>query len=469
MSKMPTTRTVLRWPASHTALVFVLHPMVVIPALMLLSSCASGTSRDLETTAPCRSDLVCALPESLNGPLDTNLPLHRPLVRLAADDRGQVGIAWIRDFQLELEPGDLVGMAIVSPSGIVGSGFLEGIGSDSVFGFNESSLGTIAYADGKWRVPMTLWPSKEQIHPSTHGIAIAEFDSLGWKEPVMRVAGRSIPERLWLFVEDRATHLFWFDFYIRDGDLLDLLGGSFQASLFRLDHAVLKPGRPVKVRTLYNRNARRHTAWESGQVLRLGPNRYDLFVRRVKALTRKQYYERTGPLSPDDLLHLPNILGKHRRAERRIARLDVSSTYAAFSVGSEHLGIVWLEQIGTPRNRLARLREAHMINNSWSQPREVARGKSWKDESLAVATFPFRNHDAVLAIWQNRDSHLVYTVSTSPDCWSEPVTTNFVIGDHNWLTYSDGQFVLATKLGSELYWCYFGVKSPDLGERLDTR
>ena len=34
--------------------------------------------------------------------------------------------------------------------------------------------------------------------------------------------------------------------YIRDGDLLDLLGGSFQASLFRLDHALLKSGTPVQ-------------------------------------------------------------------------------------------------------------------------------------------------------------------------------------------------------------------------------
>lgn len=425
--------------------------------IVVVPGCLRGGGAALNSGPPCASQWICEMPQSLNGPLDTNLALHQPIVRLATDDRGQAGIAWVRDVEIELEPGELVGMAIVNSSGIVGSGFLQGIGPDSVFGFYESSLGAIAYADGKWLVPMTLWPSGEQIHPSTHGFAIAEFDSLGWKEPVMRVPERSIPQRLWLFVEDQTTHLFWFEYYMTQGDFLDLLSGSFRADRFRLNHAALGQQTPVEVRTLCDHNGRRQTSWGSVSVIRVGPNRYDSFIRRMKHLTRREYYGEPGSPPLDDLLHLPDILGKHRRAERRIARLDASSNYAAFSVGSKHLGVVWLEQIGTPRNRVASLRETHMINNSWSEPREIARGKSWKDESLAVATFRFRSRDAVLAIWQNRNSHLVYTVNTSPDCWSEPIATNFVIGGHNWLAYSDGDFVLATKLGSELYWCYFDV------------
>ncbi len=104
-----------------------------------------------------------------------------------------------------------------------------------------------------------------------------------------------------------------------------------------------------------------------------------------------------------------------------------------------------------------RLRETHMINNSWSKPREVAQGKRWKQESLAVATFSAGDHPAVLVIWQDETSHLMYTVGLFPGGWSQPVRTNLTIGKLNRLAYSDGHFVLVTKIGRELYWCYFDV------------
>ncbi|MBU0617449.1 MAG: hypothetical protein KKI02_07015 [Planctomycetes bacterium] len=443
----------------------------------------------------------------LRGPIDKALPAFGEVqsVRVCGGDAGRVGVAWIRGVAFKqlrwddkeavwrvrgsdktlqpvgsetltasllapvggplppditglYETGNVLGMSILGPEGVLGAGFQQSV--EPGLGPLDDRLGSIAFSAGKWYALLTQWPAGDTEDPSTHGLAIAAFDEAGWQQLSMAVPGES-PSATWIFVYEEVQHLFWLKYYTRQHDLPDFMGGIQRQCL---EYARMQGGKPVGRKTVYDRPNRPKCIDElSHQVLPMSAERYDLLMLRDTNTV-------VGDSSRQDVMHVPDLLGQRPAKAKRVGDCEIGSMMLGIPLSDRGLVALWLEEVqpGVEQRQapIYRLVESRLEGGSWSQPTLLFQEADWCCESLAAACFQSAGGKHILAVWRGHDGRLTYSVSSAPRQWSAPQTTSLVVGRRNWLVaHDDDSFTLVTAMDRNLFWCTFGVVKEEEAEK----
>lgn len=300
----------------------------------------------LSYRAPCAISAGWSLQplSELRGPIDKALPAFGEVqsVQVCGGDAGRIGVAWIRGVafkQLQwddkeavwrvkgsdrtlqgtgsdhpalaalaavgappppdtsglYETGNVLGMSILGPEGVLAAGFQQSI--EPGLGPLDDRLGSLAFSAGTWYALLTQWPPGNTNDLTTHGLGVVPFDEAGWQQVSMAIPGE-LPSATWIFVDKEGQHLFWLKYYTRQHDLPDFMGGIQRECL---EYARMQGGKAVDRRTVYDRPNRPKCINElEHQVVRLGRDRYDLLVQRD-----------TNPTDAEnlaaDIMHAPDL------------------------------------------------------------------------------------------------------------------------------------------------------------------
>lgn len=468
--------------------------IIGMAGLLCVSFCTSGCRSGVQGRSLLLPVCVADVPSQLQGPIDETLPTFGTVyyARVCAGTRGRLGIVWVRDVatmdlqwdasaavwrvrgsEQTLKPGprlmdgipslprqsdvfaegELVGMCVLGPNGVERSEFLPGIGPES--GHIGDVVGKPAFCNDEWHVPLALWPHRTEgtvLRP--RGIAVAAFSERGWSSPrvlLPEIAGMD----LCLFEGIGQTDVFWFEYYNLRFDLPDFMGGHERE---RLQHALVAEGQAPAISAVYHRPNIPHSIWETQSwIVPLGGGRYDLIRRR---------YTNAGKhaTDPEELIHVPNLLGGFGGSGVTIGRPELNSEVAVLALSRQRLQVLWLEEIyddpASCISRTYRLVETHLGGWLWTRPRAVLADKGpWRYSGFAATTFQAGDEELVLALWPGKEGHLTYTIGSGWHGWSAPVTTDLVIGSPNWVVNCGDGLMLVTRVKNNLYWCRFTVAS----------
>jgi len=313
-------------------------------------------------------------------------------------------------------------------------------------------LHQVGYFAEEWYAALEL------ISPKV-GVAAAKFSLAGWGKPVM-IFPDELPLVVSIFPDGSRMDLFRWVLYTKPYDLPEFMGGIERQ---RLDYVRMLEGRAVEARTVYVRPNRPKWIHEGRlQVLRLGPQRYDLLLERDIAPKEQ------AP-APDDIMHVPDLLAGSRPKAVKVGMIQTDSSRAAVPLAGNRMQLVWLDEWYLDKERIQppvfRLMEAHLDGEAWSKPRLLFEGKGWAYDSLAATAFRAGVEEYVLAVWRGEKNCLTYTVGSPSGEWFEPVATKLLIGRENWVVSHGSDFTLVTKMRGNLYWCHFELTAERPGDR----
>lgn len=409
------------------------------------------------------SNWACEVPRSLQGPIDTHLLQYARDVRVCPGSQGRVGVIWKRDGSYNGSRSRYLGAAVIGPTGLEGSHFIPGVHVGSRF---FPDVRHLAFSSGKWVIPLADYGAgnwgeiellardgKATLPP--RGVAIAEFDATGATEP--RIILPDVVAEPWLFPGNHTIDLLWvetwFPWYAHPdtGD-----------ELHRVKYARIKQGEPNVSTVVYQSPAFPKWLHEwRHQFLRFEDGRYDMILSRDSHLP----WISSGP---EYLIHVRDLVDRSMRARaKRIAQTEAIATFLALPLGNGGIQVVWMDEKAnpnpSPRERsLVRLAEVHYDGASWSKRRDLAQQPGWVQQSLAAVVLTLKDRQVVLAVWQDDNGNMAYTLGIGPDKWSAPQSTELQIGSLNWLAYSSGNTVLVTSIRGELYWCHLKMRCATL-------